>query len=194
MALKVGMGTALQAGNEGGALVRVRGLDDLKNILREIPAELRRKTLLAALRKAARVPLRVARQNVPIMSAESAAKTPYRAAGLLKKRLMVRTSKTARQAGAVGVFINVKPAAGAKYRTQTTRVLGIAFKDRRLVRAGQRGAKSASDPYYWKFVEFGTKKMAAQPFIRPAAEALPEALGVFADEMSVQFKKYNDRK
>lgn len=27
------------------------------------------------------------------------------------------------------------------------------------------------DPFYWHFLEFGTIKMAARPFIRPAAEA-----------------------
>jgi HK97 gp10 family phage protein len=26
--------------------------------------------------------------------------------------------------------------------------------------------------WYWKFVEFGTEKMAARPFIRPAFEAM----------------------
>lgn len=194
MALNVGMALSSARGNEGGVDVRISGLDDLKTILRQIPAELRRKTLLSALRKAARVPLRIARQNVPVMSAENAAKAPYRTPGLLKRRLMVRTSKAARQAGAVGVFINIKPAAGAKYKTQTTRILSILFKHRRLVRAGQRGAKSPTDPYYWKFVEFGTKKMKAQHFLQPAAESLPEALTVFADEMAVRFKKYNERK
>lgn len=32
------------------------------------------------------------------------------------------------------------------------------------------GARTVA--YYWKFVEFGTVKMAARPFLRPAAEAL----------------------
>ena len=40
-----------------------------------------------------------------------------------------------------------------------------------------RGGKAASasanpnDPFYWRFVELGTSKRAAQPFLRPAFEA-----------------------
>lgn len=30
---------------------------------------------------------------------------------------------------------------------------------------------SGKDTYYWRFVEFGTRNMAARPFFRPAAES-----------------------
>lgn len=36
--------------------------------------------------------------------------------------------------------------------------------------AGRR-RNVARDSYYWRFVEFGTSKMAARPFMRPAFEA-----------------------
>ncbi len=45
------------------------------------------------------------------------------------------------------------------------------------VRSGKRSRLSGrardvdKDSFYWKFVEFGTAKMAAQPFLRPAFEA-----------------------
>jgi len=172
----------------------IGGLDELRRQLQAVPVTLRKKVLLSALRKAARVPLQVARQNVPIMSAEMAAKAPYRTAGLLKKQLMVRTSKASRQAGNVGVFINVKPAAGAKYKSSKSQDLLGAYTKRTKVRESQRGAKSKLDPYYWKFVEFGTKKMAARPFIQPAADALPRALTVFSDELANQVRKLNVKK
>lgn len=35
---------------------------------------------------------------------------------------------------------------------------------------GQGGGGSGGDTYYWRFLEFGTSKMAAQPFLRPAME------------------------
>lgn len=38
------------------------------------------------------------------------------------------------------------------------------------VRTGRKQQKKDQDAYYWWFVEFGTKKMAAQPFLRPAFE------------------------
>lgn len=35
---------------------------------------------------------------------------------------------------------------------------------------GKSGAKNPNDPFYWRFVEFGTSKMPAKPFLRPAFE------------------------
>lgn len=162
--------------------VKIEGMDDLKAALADVPAQLRKRVLLGALRKAARVPLLVARSIVPVMSSVDAAKTPYRTPGLLKKRLMVRTSRAARQAGNVGVFVNVKPAAGAK------------IKQGRLVKASQRGAKSPTDPYYWRFVDRGTKKMAGANFMRKAGDSLPQALDVFKSEVIPQINKLNNRK
>lgn len=38
------------------------------------------------------------------------------------------------------------------------------------VRTGKKNAEG--DAFYWRFVEFGTSKVAAQPFMRPAFEAM----------------------
>lgn len=154
----------------------VTGLPDLKTAMQALPEKIRRKVLIKALRAGAKVVLQAARQAVPVMAQPN----PYRTPGLVKKRLTVRTSKTARQAGNVGVFVNVKPAEGAKYRTTNVRrVAGLKIADRQLKKASQRGAKSKLDPYYWRWLEFGTKKMTARPFIQPAADKLPEALAAF---------------
>jgi HK97 gp10 family phage protein len=174
--------------------VKISGMDDLKRVLSEIPEQMRKKVILGALRKAARVPLQIARREVPIMSAASAAKNPYRTAGLLRKRLTVRVSKESRKAGNLGVFINIKPAAGAKYSTTSTRILGAKIRNRTLKKSSDRGAKSPNDPYYWRFVEFGTSKMAAKPFLKPAGDSLGEALNVFLAEVVPQLEKWNKRK
>lgn len=50
--------------------------------------------------------------------------------------------------------------------------------------AVRQGGKSGKDAFYWRFLEYGTVKMAAQPFMRPAfsnkkqqaAEAMRERL------------------
>ncbi|HJV73167.1 MAG TPA: HK97-gp10 family putative phage morphogenesis protein [Noviherbaspirillum sp.] len=50
-----------------------------------------------------------------------------------------------------------------------------------FVRSGKKSRLSGKsrdvqkDSYYWRFVEFGTAKMAAQPFMRPAFETKKEA-------------------
>lgn len=169
--------------------IRVQGMDDLKAALAEIPSTLRKKVLIKALRAGAKVVLQAARQSVPILQSES----PYRTKGLLKKRLTVRTSRVARQSGNVGVFVNVKPADGAKYKTTVTDVLGFKVRRRFLKKASQRGASSKLDPYYWKFVEFGTRKMSARPFLQPAASKLPEALKAFEAEVIPAIEAFNKK-
>lgn len=39
------------------------------------------------------------------------------------------------------------------------------------VRSGKKEQKKNRDAWYWRLVEFGTEKMSAQPFLRPAFEA-----------------------
>lgn len=39
------------------------------------------------------------------------------------------------------------------------------------VRSGKRYQKKNNDAFYWRFVEFGTSKMAAKPFLRPAFDS-----------------------
>ena len=41
------------------------------------------------------------------------------------------------------------------------------------IRGGAR--KSGDNVFYWRFLEFGTEKMAARPFMRPALESKAEA-------------------
>ena len=61
-----------------------------------------------------------------------------------------------------------------------------------FVRSGKKSRLAGSgrnvdkDSFYWKFIEYGTSKMAAQPFMRPAFEAKKEdavqAIGKVLDE------------
>ncbi len=155
--------------------VEVNGIDDLKRALAALPDKLRRKVLVKALKAGAKVVRDTARQLAP----ELAVPNPYRTKGLLKKQLSVRTSKEAKSAGNVGVFVNIRPAAGAKFKN-LGRVGSIRLRIKK--KESQRGAKSKVDPYYWRFVEFGTKKMTARPFLRPAADRLPAALTAFERE------------
>jgi HK97 gp10 family phage protein len=46
------------------------------------------------------------------------------------------------------------------------------------------------DSYYWKFVEFGTSKMAAKPFLRPAFESRKEeAVKVIGEKLDEGVQK-----
>ena len=170
-----------------GIEVELKGFDELAAKLRAIAPALRKQALRNALSAGARLVRDEAKRRAPVLA--NPVKAPYRTPGLVRSRISVRTSKTARRAGDVGVFVNVRPARGAQYQTSTSNVVGLKIKRRQLVRASDRGAKSPRDPFYWRFLEFGTKFMRARPFLQPAARRLPEAL----DVIRLQLGKWFDR-
>jgi len=162
---------------------KVTGIPDLKAALSSIPAKLRVRALRNALAAGARVVQKAARNATPVISASSlAVRKGYRKPGTVKKAISVRTSKVARKAGDVGVFVNVRPAKGSKFRS------GVK------VRVSQRGAKSPNDPYYWRWLAFGTKNMRAFDFIDKGVQQLPQALQVFLVKIIPQIEKMNKPK
>lgn len=170
--------------NEEGITATVEGLERLKIAFSGIPDKLRRKVLLSALRKGAAVVRKAARAATP----ELAKPTPYRTKGLLKKRLMVRVSRASKAAGHVGVFVNIRPAEGTQYVKHN--LLGVKYKT--IKRESQRGARSPNDPFYWRFVNFGTKKgnkLPATNFLEAGAAVLPQALEIFEREIGPAIQK-----
>lgn len=107
------------------------GLDGLEKALDGIEKKLRRKVLGDVLKKAM-VPVREAmRSKAPVLNRRTA-KTKTRTVGLLKKKISIRSSKVDKKAGNIGFFVNVTPAKGAN-----------------------AGAKSKTDPFYWRFINKG---------------------------------------
>ena len=151
-----------------GEVVRIEGLDNLKRKLAEVPKAMRKRVLRTALAAGAREVRDVAKRNAPVMTLGTSLKAPYRKPGTVKQAIRVRTSKADRRAGDVGVFVNVRPA-----------------------KAGQRGAKNPNDPFYWRFLEFGTKKMPAKPFLQRATSALPKALTIFQERIAKWINETN---
>ncbi len=123
---------------EAPITAKVDGLAELTAALRGLSPKLRRQALRNGLAAAGRVVRDEARRNTPVLRAPIVrnGKT-IRHVGTVRNAIVVRTSKIARRAGEVGVFVNVKPAKGVK--------LGVK----------QRGADSPVDPYYWRWLEFG---------------------------------------
>jgi HK97 gp10 family phage protein len=167
--------------------VKIEGLDDLKAKLRDLPRKMRVRVLRNALSAGARLVRDEAKRNAPVLA--QADRTPYRTPGLVRKSISVRTSKRDRRAGDVGVFVNVRPA-----------------------KSGQRGAKSPTDPFYWRWLEFGwnparagesraqrrklnragaSKRRPGDKFLTNAASKLPQALEVFKKQVGVWLQKVN---
>lgn len=168
---------------------KLEGLDQLMRSLRDVPNNLRKKALTKALRAAGKVVLDEARARAPVLKEA----IPHRRAGTVKKAIKLRVSKMDKRQGNVGVFINVKPLTKAQignYKSSSVKSGGKAS-----------GSANPTDPYYWRWLEFGHKivprsskrnpttlkqrrmaatgRVAARPFLRPAADKLEEAKRVF---------------
>ena len=66
-----------------------------------------------------------------------------------------------------------------------------AIRRDRAAKAGQRGARNPNDPFYWRFLEFGTRKMPARPFLQRATSALPKALTIFQERVAKWINETN---
>ena len=178
-----------------GVFAKVEGLPDLRAELQGLPAKLKVRALRNALAAGAREVQKAARAATPVISAsDPMVRKGYRKPGTVRQAIRVRTSKRDRREGNVGVFVNVRPAAGAKYKTRTATALGglLKARDRVMVKASQRGAKSPNDPYFWRFIEFGTKTgTRAYGFLQKGADALPRALEVFVKKIGPAIQKLN---
>lgn len=151
-----------------GISAEVVGIPDFVAVLRDIPHKLRRRALLSALKAGARVVQRAARDATPIMSQANAMKAPYRKPGTVRGAISVRTSKIATAAGDVGVFVNVRPARGANV-----------------------GAKNPNDPYYFRFINWGTKKMSGVRFLEYGAAQLGTALTIIEQTLGPEIERLN---
>ena len=148
--------------------IKVHGLQELSQTLMKLPAELEKRVIMGALRAAGQTIRKDAMARAPILQKPD----PRRRAGTIKKNISVRRVK-----GKTAVYVGVFGASRKKI---------AAFK----AAGGGKGANNPEDPYYWKWVEFGTKKMAARPFLRPAFEAQKyEALRMFEVYMRKRLAK-----
>lgn len=168
---------------------KIIGIPDLREALRGVVPKLRVRALRNALAAGARVVQKAAQGATPVINASDLmVRKGYRKPGTVRKAISVRTSKVSRREGNVGVFVNVKPAKGAQYRT-TRDAFGL--KTRTLKRASQRGAKSPNDPFYFRFLNWGTRHIKPFGFLEKGAEQLPQALRVFLSKIGPAIEKLN---
>ena len=160
--------------------VKIEGLGRLKSQLTNLTDQLRRRVLRNALTAGAREIRDTAKRSAPVMSLGTSLKAPYRKPGTVKDAISVRTSKRDKKQGDVGVFVNVKPLPGNKYkRVKTQTAFRGVVTSYKLIKKSERSAQNPNDPYYWRWLEFGTKKMAARPFLQKAVDQMPKALSIF---------------
>lgn len=146
-------------------------LSYLRGELKILPERMRRRALRPALRAAGAVIRKEARRNAPIL----AASTKYRLRGTLRKAITVRSSRRDRKKGNEGVFVNVKPLSRSNIKAGKSQGLRIA----------------RNDPFYWRFLEFGTKHIPKKGFLKKATSKFAQAQKVFFDRAITEINKLN---
>ena len=133
------------------AMMEVLGLKELELRLSELPEKLKTRVLAQSLQSGAQLIRAQARENAPVSVAPHILKS-YASA-------MFKTFKSKR----MGVWLlpgNLRRNIKVKRDLSGTRGHAITY---------EVFAKN-KDAWYWKFIEFGTRKMSAQPFMRNAFE------------------------
>lgn len=156
--------------------INIRGLREIHRAMDELPRRANRSMLNEGLLEGARLVRDEARAKAPVLADPD----PRRRPGTLRRA--IRAGRVRPQPGtAATVWVRIR----SLTRRQIAR-----FKKKN----GASGAENPNDPFYWRFVEFGTSKMAARPFMRPAFEAKKEpavrrAVEIFRDRVQAAIKK-----
>ena len=128
--------------------VQIKGLAELDRALRELPDRVARNGLRASVYAGAKVIRDEAKARAPKAAKSLGANQPP--PGTLKRSVILKHIRELSSLGRQTFFVLVRH--GKKYRKQ-----------------GKRGTLS-QDAWYWRFLEFGTRKKTARPFLRPALE------------------------
>jgi HK97 gp10 family phage protein len=129
--------------------VDVNGLKELDAALKQLPDRIARNVLRGAVRAGAAEIRNEAKLKAPVYTGKVSEGHPR--PGTLKRAIYLK------QASALSSLV------------QQTFVVGV--RNGPKVNRKTKVKDYGSDAFYWRWVEFGTQKMAARPFLRPAFEA-----------------------
>ncbi|MGF6981424.1 HK97 gp10 family phage protein [Paraburkholderia atlantica] len=137
-------------------VTEVKGLKELGDFLKKLPQDMESKMLRGALMSASKPIMDKARENAREISERN---TSGYAVGILQEGIVRARVKPNRTVHAVRVDVKLRWMRGRNPTTFTSR-------------SGRRIYKEyGQNPYYGRFLEFGTSRSAAQPWLKPAAEA-----------------------
>lgn len=171
--------------------VTLKGVGELNAKLQRLTKDMQFKGGRSALRAGA---LEIAAQ----VRVNAAAINDPKTAEEISKNVAVRFSpKTFRENGnlkfRVGILGGARASAGSKQALATERRRqrrGTASLEELGEIAGKGSGNPGGDTYYWRFVEFGTEKIPARPFMRPA---LPQSAQRATDAFTSGLDKVLDR-
>lgn len=129
--------------------VHIDGLKELDRALQQLPDRIASNGLRASVYAGAKVVRDEAKLRAPKAAKSLGPDQPP--PGTLKRSVIMKQIRELSGQDRQTFFVTVRH--GKKYRKQ-----------------GKKGNLS-QDAWYWRFIEFGTRKMAARPFLRPALDS-----------------------
>jgi len=165
--------------------VDLKGLDELKARMQQLSKTVQIKSVNFATRKAANVLRDIARENA------SRVNDPATKEEIAQNIVTAMSPRYFRQTGdtmaRVGVLGGARAPSGSKQAAKTarrrTRLGQSSLADLGEIEGRGKG-NPGGDTFYWRFLEFGTKRSRAQPFIRPAIENADHAVEAFSTELN----------
>lgn len=152
----------------------VLGLDELSKKLKEMPIKLAKNGLRAAVNAGAQVVYKEARARVPVDT------------GRVKKNIYKKQIREKSNNVQQTYYVGVRLGSGGTYA-----------KTKANVRKGRVGKSydTESRAFYWRFLEFGTSKLPARPFLRPAFDTKKtQAVDAMAKKLKERIDKYAGEK
>jgi HK97 gp10 family phage protein len=147
--------------------IDVKGMNEVEKFLKTLPDEVSRKMLYGALMGAAMPIMKQARANV-LRNFGRSARYTY----TLEEAMVRGRSKKTGLAARVNVMIKKGKVKGKTVKYGVEKPYG-------------------DDAFYGRFLEFGTSKMAAKPFLRPAADSMArEAAKRFNNTINKRMAKW----
>lgn len=151
--------------------VKIEGLAEVKRKLKLLPERVGRNAMRRALRKGANVIRDAARGNATRVDDPKTREQ-------ITKNIVVQGGRRSREKQAGGPLMRV----------------GVLGGSRNMAKHGEFTGSGKGNPggdtWYWRLLEFGTSKMAARPFMRPAMQNNAErTLNVTAQAMQVETDK-----
>jgi HK97 gp10 family phage protein len=143
--------------------VKLTGIEEMKRQLNQLSDKIKKTVLNGAVFAGAKA-----------LQSEVVAHAPMRTGNLRNNIITYRD----RQPQRIGATVHY---------SVLVRKIKIARKVKRLLRrAAKAGVELtfADNPFYWKFLEYGTSKMAARPFFRPAIQVVqPQLIKIVGDKL-----------
>lgn len=159
--------------------IEVSGLAALKDALVNLAPNLRKGPARRALKAGAVPILAKAIESTPQLTRDIYRRgILIRRSGTLRRALAIRNSKDTNRTGDVGVIVNIRPLSKGAIKT---------FKEA----TGRRGADNPDDPFYWRWVNFETKRNKNPArFLQKAGDILQSAaLPLIVDSLTKYFAR-----